>query len=127
MKILAIDPSSTELGWAVLNDDDLLAWGTISTRGVAYEDRYTHILNQLSHIGETHTFKEIACERAIRYSPSEWKVSTAGYGNADKQDVARAVCLLYPQLPGDITNHVTDAIGIGIHHQAIRKLESMSA
>ena len=60
------------------------------------------------------------------YSPGEWKVSAAGSGNADKEAVARCVCLIFRQLPADVSNHITDSIGIGLHHLAIHRLEEMA-
>jgi len=161
MKLLAIDPSSTNLGWAVFQDEELCAYGTISTDKVPYDHRYVHIVAELQALYDRYEFDEIACERVIRfkgkkipalevavisirkwaervnwrnrhqlamyfYSPAEWKVSAAGNGRADKAAVARVICLQYPQLPADVSDHITDAIGIGQHHCAIRRLEEMA-
>jgi len=161
MRFLAVDPSSTVLGWAVMDFNALEAYGLISTDGVDYERRFTHITAELRKIYDHHGFDEIACERAVRfkgmrvpalevavmtikkfaqrwkwlygkampirfYSPSEWKASAIGHGNATKDQVARIVCLEYKQLPEDVSNHITDAIGIGIHHRGLRKLEEMA-
>jgi len=162
MKFLSIDPGSTNLGWAVFDDGELVVYGVISTDDVPYEMRYLHICEELSALYARHAFTEVACERAIRfegrripalevavmsirkwaerqdrprrrglavyfYSPSEWKVSAAGHGSATKEEVARVICLEYRQLPADVSNHITDAIGIGIHHRAVRRLEELSA
>ena len=160
MRVLSVDPSSTNLGWAVLDDDSLIAHGVISTKKVVYERRYLHITDELMKLRKEYSFDEVACERAIRfegkripalevavkaiekwaerrkwvdhplpiyfYSPSEWKRSVAGAGNADKAAVARCVCLIYPQLPEDVSDHETDAIAIGQHHLGVRRLELMS-
>jgi len=161
MRFIAIDPSSTELGWAIFGDDKAVVWGIISTAAVPYEKRFTHIIGELTAVYERFGFSEIACERAVRfegrsipalevavtsirkwaqrhilarngkmdisfYSPSEWKVSAAGDGRADKEAVARVICLEYPQLPDDVPSHVTDAIGIGQHHYAMRRLEELA-
>ena len=161
MRLLAIDPSSTVLGWCVLEDDKLGAYGLISTKKVPYERRFMHISQELNTLFLRFGFEEVACERAIRfngrqvaalevavatikkwakgrkwtggkempisfYSPGEWKVTIAGAGNADKAAVARVICLQYRQLPADVSDHITDAIGIGQHHQTIKKLERMS-
>jgi len=162
MKFMSIDPSSTNLGWAVFDDGGLISYGVISTDAVPYEMRYLHICQELSALYACHDFTEVACERAIRfegrripalevavtsikkwaerqrrqghpgfiiyfYSPSEWKVSAAGSGSATKEEVARVICLEYKQLRADVSDHITDAIGIGIHHRAVRRLEELSA
>jgi len=155
MKFLAIDPSSTVLGWAIFQDEELLAWGNISTKKVAYDHRFMHIVGELRQLHTTYGFTEVACERAIRfegkripalevavisirkwakmgkmpasfYSPGEWKRTVTGSGSADKAAVARVVYLVYPQLPPDLSDHVTDAISIGQHHYGVRKMERMA-
>lgn len=154
MKFLAVDPSSTILGWCVMDDEKLVGYGLISTSRVSYDRRFLHISGELLALLEKYRFTEVACERAFiapkcntaalqvavttikhfcrrhkllmgLYSNSEWKVTTAGAGNADKEQVARCICLIYSQLPADVSNHITDSIGIGLHHQAIRRLEGM--
>lgn len=50
MIFLAIDPSSTELGWAVFKDDTLKAWGGISTAKVKYDRRFMFIVEELRQI-----------------------------------------------------------------------------
>ena len=65
MKILAVDPSSTVLGYAVLDGDDLIAFGHISTSKVSYDMRFSHITNRIHELHQEHGFTEIACERAI--------------------------------------------------------------
>ena len=156
LKFLAIDPSSTVLGWAIFQDESLQAWGTISTKKVAYDHRFMHIVGELRQLHTTYAFTEVACERAIRfrgrsipalevavtsirkwakmskmpaafYSPGSWKRTVTGTGAADKAAVARVVYLLYPQLPPDLSDHVTDAISIGQHHYGAKKLERMIA
>jgi len=155
MKFLAVDPSSTVLGWALFDNEDLAAWGIISTKGIAYDRRFMHIVGELKRLHTMYGFTEVACERAIRfygkripalevavtsikkwaemsklkisfYSPAEWKRSVAGTGRADKAAVAGASHLVYPQLPRDITDHETDAIGIGQHHYGVGKLLRMA-
>jgi len=156
MRILAVDPSSTTLGWAVMDSDDNLAgYGLISTRKVPYDHRFLHISGELGKLLEQYRFTEVACERAFTapghntaalqvavttikrfcrrqklimgmYSNNEWKVSVAGAGNADKAAVARVICLEYRQLPEDVSDHITDSIGIGQYHLAIRRLQAMA-
>lgn len=155
MKFLAIDPSSTVLGWGLFEDEELLAWGTVNTHNVPYDRRFMFITGELGKLHTMYGFVGVACERAIRfegrripalevavtsirkwaemrklridfYSPAEWKRSVTGSGNVDKAAVARVVCLVYPQLPADVSDHVTDAIGIGQHHFGVRKLKAMA-
>lgn len=156
MRLLAVDPSSTKLGWAVMDNDNLVDFGLISTHRVQYAQRFTYICRELGKLLDKYRFTELACERAFMatgyntaalqvavmsiksfclshklimalYSNNEWKVSVAGAGNADKAQVARYVCLIYPELPADVSDHITDSIGIGLHHQAIRMLQRMSS
>lgn len=155
MSILAIDPSSTILGYAVMDNSDLVNFGLISTKKVSYDRRFIHITEELERLLEQYRFTEVACERAFvspnhntaalqvavttikrfcqnhklkiaLYANNEWKVSAVGTGNADKLTVARFICLQYRNLPVDVSDHVTDAIGIGIHHCGIKKMERMS-
>lgn len=154
-RILAIDPSSRTLGWCVLEGDNLVGYGLISTSKVPYDHRFLHISGELGKLLERYRFTEVACERAFTapghntaalqvavttikkfcqrhrlimalYSNNEWKVSVAGAGNADKAAVARVIYLEYRQLPEDVSDHITDAIGIGQHHLGIRRLERMA-
>ena len=160
MKFLAVDPSSTVLGWAVFLDDALLSWGIINTLKEPYDHRFMYIVGELQKLRELHGFTEVACERAIRfagrripalevavisirkwaemrkmridfYSPAEWKKSVTGNGSAGKQDVAKAIYLAFsylafPRGSSGLSEHITDAIGIGQHHYGVRKLERMA-
>jgi Holliday junction resolvasome RuvABC endonuclease subunit len=47
-----------------------------------------------------------------RYYPANIKRLITGDGSADKEAVARAVCLRYPDLSHDLTEHEYDAIAI---------------
>lgn len=155
IRVLSIDPSSTVLGFAILDEGDVLvAHGTISTKSVPYDHRYLHITNDLWDLLQKYQPTEVACERAFKapghntaalqvavmtikkfckkyklvlalYANNSWKASVAGAGNADKETVAIGVRFLYPQLPENISSHETDAISIGLHHLAMRHLEDM--
>jgi len=154
VKFLAIDPSSTVSGYAVFEDDTLLAWGEIDTKKVGYSHRFSFITGELEKLYAKHGFTEVACERAIRfagrrvaalevavqgikgwakenklsfvyYSPSSWKRSVVGKGNADKETVAEAAHLIYKQLPR-VSSHITDAVAIGSHHLSKRNLLRLS-
>jgi len=154
-RVLSVDPSSTILGWAILDEGDVLvAHGLISTMKVPYDHRYLHITNDLWDLLQKYQPSEVACERAFKapghntaalqvavmtlkhfckkyklplrmYANNSWKASVAGAGNADKETVAICVRFLYPQLPEDVSDHITDAVAIGLHHLAMRHLENM--
>lgn len=155
MIFLSIDPSSTELGWAVFDDDRLVAWGGISTAKVPYVRRFMHITDCLKKLRILYRYTEVACEAVIRfegrwvpalevaimsikrwareenmridlYNPSTWRSSFANTARATKEDVARIARLVYPDIPQGVSDHVTDAIGIGHHHYGVRRIEIMS-
>lgn len=152
--MLSVDPSSTELGWAVFNRS-LVDYGIIKAYKKKRWERFQLIVNALNSIVERYDVDEVACERVfispkIRaealsvamqcikqwakdrklalflYSPGEWKHSVIGYGQATKEQVARIIYLQYPELPGDIPFHVTDAIAIGQHREGIKLYERLS-
>ena len=58
-----------------------------------------------------------------KYAPATWKASITGSSKADKAMVDRVVRLQFPDLPEGLSDHIMDAIGIGLHHLAARKLE----
>lgn len=149
MKVLAIDPSSQVLGYAVLNGEILLDYGIIDVRKMVYEKRFMGITLELESIIKHYQVEAVACESAVRfkgkrlpalevaviaiqkyvkrfklpitmYAPAEWKVGVAKRGDADKLAVHQIVSTLYPGFPKDPTEmnlHMSDAIGIGLHHQ----------
>lgn len=156
MKLLAIDPSSTESGFAVLEDEELVDYGVVSTAKVPYDHRFMFITTALTALISKYGFTEVACERAFKspkhntaalqvsvmsikkwaeryrlpisfYSSGEWKYSVVGHGNADKQAVARVVHLHFKDLKENVSQHVTDALGIGLHHQGVMKIRSLSS
>jgi len=61
-RFLALDPSSTVSGWAVFDDDRLVAWGKIDTKKVDYSFRFQFIINELVHLVQQYDFQEIAIE-----------------------------------------------------------------
>ena len=156
MRILAIDPSSTVLGWAVLDDDEVVVeTGIVDCRKVEYSRRFIHITWELTKVQNRLHADEVVGERpfqsitknlaALRvaatsvrkwaqerrrnlpfteYAPAEWKASVVGNGFATKEQIAEAIRLRLPDLP-ESAEHVYDALGVGMHHQGIRKLEAM--
>jgi Holliday junction resolvasome RuvABC endonuclease subunit len=61
-RFMAIDPSTTVTGWAIFQDEGLVAWGKIDTRKVAYSFRFQFIVNELIHLVQTYDFQEVAIE-----------------------------------------------------------------
>lgn len=57
-----------------------------------------------------------------QYNASSWRKGFAGNHQADKAEVARVVALMWPKLPR-LPDHVTDAIGIGVYHEGVRRIE----
>jgi crossover junction endodeoxyribonuclease RuvC len=52
--------------------------------------------------------------KLIEFSPREIKLAVTGFGGAEKQQVARMVHMLFPNLVAQKTNDVTDAIAISL-------------
>ncbi len=48
MKLLAIDPSSTDMGFAILDGGELVDYGVISTAKVQYDHRFMFITTALT-------------------------------------------------------------------------------
>jgi len=152
VRILGIDPSSTRCGWAVLDDDRLIAHSTICNDREVYHERVAHIMQVIENLVVQHQVTDIACERAFRspkkntaalqvvvqaiktwcrqhkyslalYSSGQWKKSVAGNGHASKEDVQQAIKLYFPGMTG--SEHEYDAIAIAIHAQGMLRLEKM--
>jgi len=127
MKFIAIDPSSTLLGWAVFEYDELLSYGQIDARKADYERRYLFITDELSNIWKDNYITEVAMEETFQnpklntaalkvaemtirkwaerrgmtvtlYHPSTWKASVVGHGGADKDMTGRTVWLHYGEI-----------------------------
>lgn len=47
-RFISVDPSSTVVGWAVFQDDGLVAWGKINATGAPYGDRFGFIIEELA-------------------------------------------------------------------------------
>jgi len=142
-RFIAIDPSSTVLGYAIF-DGDPIEWGVIDVSREGYATKYAAIVQRLEKLRLTHGFAAVAMERAFKhpehntsalqvavatvrqwakshrlrfdiYSPSTWKRS------------ARVVCLHYRRLGANPSEHITDAVGLGLHHAGVLRLEEMAA
>jgi Holliday junction resolvasome RuvABC endonuclease subunit len=155
-RFLALDPSSTVTGWAVFDDDRLVAWGKIDTKKVEYSFRFQFIVNELVKVRQEYAFQEVAAEEtkfawkgrqiaALRiafvsiqkwternklpfrkYNVSSWKNSVLGNQHATKDDTAATVRMIFPRLPAGLGEHEVDAIGVGLYHAGILKLEGMA-
>lgn len=153
MRVLGIDPSSTELGWAVIDGENVINFGVISTAKSEYHKRFDIIIRALEQVRQQYLATEIGCERAFKapkrntaslqvavqaikswcknlkidlgiYSPGEWKAGAVGHGGADKDYVATMIKLRYSLSNVIIIpDHVSDAIGIATHHYSMLKLK----
>ena len=160
MYILAVDPGTKFLGYAVfdIETEQVVEYGEWDLRDVEPHNRYSEIHQKLVGIETAFDLESIAVEHAVRfrnrkipelelavstihrfglvrlvgvqkmyrsrrYHPSTWKASITGHAKADKEATAAAVKLRYAGLPDGLSDHVVDAIAIGIHHLATRKLE----
>jgi crossover junction endodeoxyribonuclease RuvC len=50
----------------------------------------------------------------VEFAPREIKLAVTGFGAAQKDQVARMIYMLFPNLPQQKSNDVTDAIAIGL-------------
>jgi len=154
MKLLAIDPGSTVMGYAVFDGETLLEHGDIDCSRQPFERRAMCVLENLNALYRRFDFTDVACEKIIRYPgrsvpalevtakaiklwaeklnlpfsvymPSQWKASAVGHGNATKEQTIYAMCLLYGC--AKLSEHEADALGIAGHHLGICKYKSMEA
>jgi len=61
-RFISIDPSSTFTGWAVFEDQGLVAWGKIDVRGADYAARFPFIVRKLAEAIEQYGAQEVAIE-----------------------------------------------------------------
>ncbi len=62
LRFIAIDPSTTVTGWAVFQDDTLVAWGKIDTRKTAYAERFPFIVGEISRRTSQYGVREVVME-----------------------------------------------------------------
>lgn len=68
MRRLIIDPSSTVLGWVVMDDCKPYAAGDIDARKVDYADKFPFIVEELRKVYIWYTgINEIVMEQAVKY------------------------------------------------------------
>ncbi len=160
-RFLSVDPSSTVVGWAVFQDDGLVAWGKINATGAPYGDRFGFIIEELASVAVQYGARGLITEdvkfawagggnrarniaglqvafKALRdfakqvnfpftaYNPATWKASVLNNAHASKEATRENICFRFPNLPRKLSEHEYDAIGIGIYHAGIVKLESMA-
>ena len=77
-RFIAIDPSSTVTGWAVFQDQGLVAWGKIETKAVEYSYQFQFIINELGHLVRMYHFQEVVIE----------DVKTAWHGKYRQRNIA---------------------------------------
>ena len=61
-RFIAIDPSSTFTGWAVFQDQALVAWGNIDARKAEYAGRFQYIIDELTAACLRYGVREVAIE-----------------------------------------------------------------
>jgi Holliday junction resolvasome RuvABC endonuclease subunit len=61
-RFISIDPSTTFTGWAVFQDQGLVTWGKIDTRGADYAGRFQLIVEELAAACNRYGAREIVIE-----------------------------------------------------------------
>jgi Holliday junction resolvasome RuvABC endonuclease subunit len=136
MKTLALDPSTTATGYAVRDGLGLQTGVIVREAKEPVEVRLYRTLQAIEElivrVGAERLAWEIPvrghsistvdtalrglCQRFrlpySRYYPSEIKRLVTGHGDADKDAVARAVCLVCPELGDALSEHEYDAVAI---------------
>lgn len=159
-RFIAIDPSSTFTGWAVFEDEGLVAWGNIDARKSNYAGRFEFIIDEMTSACLKYGAQSVAIEdvkfawhgknrnrniaglqvvfRSIQewakelsldftaYNPASWKNAVVGHVHASKETTRANMCLRFQNLPVDLSEHVYDAVGIGVYHFGMLKLRAMS-
>jgi len=156
MRLLSIDPGSKTLGWCIWQDDIPMWTGEIDCTKEKYTGRFQKIVEELTGLRYDYWFEEVCCEQAVRfkgkkipelevavvairkwckaeklrcdfYNPATWKAAVAEDPRATKETVAAFVYAFYPNLPRDLSEHITDAIAIGHLHLSLRRLAEMAS
>jgi Holliday junction resolvasome RuvABC endonuclease subunit len=154
-RIIALDPSSTVTGWAVFQEDGLVAWGKIDTSKLQFAERLSLIVGEISRRAAQYGARDVAIEdvkfawhgknrnrnimglqavfRSVKdwaagmkypftpYNPATWKNAIVGHVNASKETTKENLCLRFPTLPRDLTDHEYDAIAIGLYHCSMKR------
>ena len=156
MRLLSIDPGSKTLGWCIWENAEPRWWGEIDCTKEDYAARFQKIIEGLKLLRYSYWFEEVCCEQAVRfkgkkipelevavvsirkfckteklpcvfYNPATAKAAVAEDPRATKETVAAYVYALYPNLPHNLSSHVTDAVSIGHFHLSLRRLAEMAS
>ena len=126
IRFIAIDPSSTASGWAVFEDQGLVAWGTIETLKVQYAWRGRNLSAlRVVFIAIQKWAKSVGLPFAA-YNVATWKNAVVGHVHASKETTKENACYRFPRLPRDLSEHEYDAIAIGVYHSGVRYLEALA-
>jgi Holliday junction resolvasome RuvABC endonuclease subunit len=60
------------------------------------------------------------------YNPATWKNAVLNGAHASKAVTKENICWRFPELPRNLTEHEYDAVGIGVYHGGILKMENLS-
>lgn len=63
MNLLALDPGTLHLGWAVFRDDGPARWGVISADGARYEERLLVLRDAVEDLVAVHEVTDLCWER----------------------------------------------------------------
>ncbi len=61
-RFISLDPSSTFTGWAVFQDEGLVAWGKVDMTKVEYHSRFSIMIENLKCLVQKYGIQEIAIE-----------------------------------------------------------------
>lgn len=61
-RFIAIDPSTMFTGWAIFQDQGLVAWGKMDLRNVKYSFRFQFVVDELIRLVQKYGVQEIAIE-----------------------------------------------------------------
>ncbi len=86
-RFIAIDPSTTWTGWAVFEDQGLVAWGHINTKGAPYADRFSFIIEELARACVQYGAREVVIED-VKFA---WQSRTRNRNIAGLQVVFKSI------------------------------------
>ncbi len=142
---IAIDPSSSVLGWAIFQEKKIGQYGTLSLEHLDLAYRFPYLVEYLTEVLSRYPVQTVVIEKAVRfrghsipalevaclvleqwarkaklkyfgYNPAQWKALVLGSAQASKAETALIIGKLYPVLPPQLSEHIYDAVGIGYFH-----------
>ncbi len=144
--ILGVDPGLASTGYAVLDGERLVAWGTVRTDPGPLPGRLALLASEMRRIASAHPISEAALEdlfagrntssailvaqargavlvaltgmgiRCHEYKPASVKLSLTGHGSAGKAQVGRMVRIQVGAPGLTADEHAIDAVAIALHH-----------